>query len=152
METVHDLNKDTVDGLQSLCKLCHDSAEGYETAASELETDALKNAFTGTASDRRGMRDEIAQMLGMSHEDVPDSGTALGSIHRWWLDIRGSVSPSEDKAVLAEAIRGESTIEDKYEDVLKDTAGSPANSVLQSQLDSIKACRKNLEALKETAQ
>ncbi len=149
METAHDLNDSTIDGLQSLCKLCHDSAEGYRTAADQLNASALQQAFRNTADQRVAARDDLAGMLGMSHADVPDSGTALGSIHRWWLDLRSTLSADNEDAVLAEAIRGEETIEDKYESVLKDTGGSPANRMLQQQLSSVKACRKTLEDLRE---
>ena len=149
METVGDFSSSTVNGLQSLCKLCHDSAEGYRTAADELENSTLIDAFRDTAVDRAMMREQLAELLGTSHEDIPDGGTMLGSIHRWWIEARSAISSNDDRAVVAEAVRGENTIEDEYKKVLVDTAGSPANDVLQSHLESIKVCRDNLERLKD---
>ncbi|MEM8756669.1 MAG: PA2169 family four-helix-bundle protein [Planctomycetota bacterium] len=149
METTHKLNDSTVNGLQKLCKFCHDSAEGYRTAAGELASSTLVEAFGNIADSRAAMRDELVGMLGMSHEDIPDSGTMLGNVHRWWTEARSAISSTDDQAVVAEAIRGENTIEDEYKDVLKDTAGSPATNVLHSHLGSIKACRETLESIVE---
>lgn len=149
METIQNLEKETVIGLQSLCKLCHDSSEGYRTAAESIDHAQMREAFLSVADKRRVARDELAGMLGTSHESIPEGGTALGKVHRWWLDIRGSLNGGNEEVVLIEAIRGERTIEDEYEDVLKKTMGSPANATLHAQLEGVKSSRKTLESLKE---
>ncbi|MEM8756407.1 MAG: PA2169 family four-helix-bundle protein [Planctomycetota bacterium] len=147
METVRDLDKSTIDGLQKLCKLCHDSTEGYRTAASELDSEPLSEAFRNTSVDRAMMRDQLAEMLGTSHEDIPDGGTALGSVHRWWIEARTAISSNDDKAVVSEAIRGENSIEDEYKDVLSDAGDSPVSETLRAHLLSIHNCRQTLEEL-----
>lgn len=151
METIRNLNTETIKGLERLCKLNHDSAEGYLTAADEMDSQAVADTFRVTSKERERQRDQLATCLGINHESIPSGGTALGKAHRWWLDARAALNAHDDEVVLIEAERGERAIEDEYEDVLVKTAGSPVNELLQSHLEGIKASRRRIERLKEMA-
>ena len=150
METIRNLDDTTIKGLEKLCKLNHDSAEGFLSAASEIDSQVLADTFRVTSNEREKQRDQLATCLGINHEKIPDGGTALGTAHRWWLDARAALNGHDDEVVLIEAERGERAIEDAYEDVLIKTAGSPVNELLQRHLEGIKASRKRIERLKET--
>lgn len=145
METRHNLDPSTVDGLQELCKYCRDSVEGYRTSAGHLKPGPLHDAFLQTAQKREQAVSELAQFLSASNENVPEDGTAKGAAHRWWIEAKTAITGNDEDAVLKEAIRGESYLENEFKEVLKDTAGSPANEVLQNQLSNVVACRKALE-------
>lgn len=149
MESIRDLNKDTVDGIEKLCKLNHDSAEGFMDAAEKMDSQAVADTFRVTSKERERQRDELATCLGVSQESIPSGGTALGTAHRWWLDARAAINGHDDEVVLIEAERGEKSIEDEYEDVLVKTSGSPVNGLLQRHLEGIKASRKRIQRLKE---
>jgi len=149
METIRDLDKETINGIEKLCKLNHDSAEGYLSAADEMTSDVVADTFRVTSKERERQRDQLATCLGVNHEKIPSGGTALGTAHRWWLDARAALNGHDDEVVLIEAARGEKAIEDEYEDVLVKTAGSPLNELLQRHLESIKSSRRRLERLKE---
>ena len=149
METIRDLDEATIQGLTKLCKLNHDSSEGFRDAASKMDSDAVADTFRVTSSEREKQRDELATCLGINHESIPDCGTALGTAHRWWMDARSALNAHDDEVVLIEAERGEGAIEDAYEDVLIKTAGSPVNELLQRHLEGIKSSRRRIERLRE---
>jgi len=149
METIRNLDDATIKGLEKLCKLNHDSAEGFLSAADRMDSDAVADTFRVTSKERERQRDQLATCLGVNHESIPSGGTALGTAHRWWLDARAALNGHDDEVVLIEAERGERAIEDEYEDVLIKTAGSPVNELLQRHLEGIKSSRRRIERLKE---
>ena len=46
-------------------------------------------------------------------------GTALGSIHKFWLDFKSVLSSDNTESILEECKRGEQYILDEMDDVLK---------------------------------
>lgn len=148
VETIHNLDDETIKGLRKLCKLNNDSAEGFKAAAEQLNNADMERAFQATAMERRQQRDEIATFIGMNHEKIPEQGTALGTAHRWWLEARSALNGNNDAVVLTEAARGEKAIEDEYVNVLQETAGSPTNELLHRHIKDIKQTRNVIEGLK----
>lgn len=149
METLQNLDDSTIKGLEKLCKLNHDSSEGFLTAADHMDSPAMAESFRATAQERARQRDQLATCLGINHESIPAGGTALGAAHRWWLDARAALNNHDDEVVLVEAARGEHAIEDEYKEVLVKTTGSPVNELLQRHLQGIMASRTRIERLKE---
>lgn len=149
METVYDLQKDTVDGLKKLVRMNIDASKGFDDAADRIDREGFEPAFRAAADQRARFAQELQAALELSDEDVPEGGTALGLFHRCWLNVRGAINGGDEEVVLIEAARGESALVDAYEDVLTDTAGSPLNATLQQHVTAIKATRDNIEALKD---
>jgi len=133
------LAKETVDGVQSLIQVNLDSSEGFKHAADKIEHDSIATMFRECSARRAGFARELQQTLTEHGAEAPSSGSVKGTLHRWWLDLRGTVSSGDEHSVLSEAERGEDAIKQKYETVLKDTAGSPFNAMLQRQYTSVKA-------------
>ena len=69
-------------------------------------------------------------MLLLSGEDIPDTGSVLGAVRRWWMEVRGKLNGGDDHVVLIEAERAEDTIKARYEEVLAEVAGNPVNDIL----------------------
>jgi uncharacterized protein (TIGR02284 family) len=79
------------------------------------------------------------------------SGSWQAMFHRWWLDLRGSLSGGDAYAVLAEAERGEDKIKQMYEEVLKQTAGNPLSDVLHQQYIEVKKGHDRIRDLRDAA-
>lgn len=151
MESMTNLRPETTDRLKELVKMNIDASKGFSEAADRVENDECAALFRTASSSRTRIATDLQSALAISDEDIPESGTALGFLHRSWLNVRGALDGGDTKAMLAEAARGESHLVDAYQDTLKDTAGSPLNATLSDQLAEVKATRDSIEALRDAA-
>lgn len=139
MESVTNLKDDSIKGIQNLIEINIDSSRGFRDAADKIENGQIANFFRECGTERERFAGELKNIVRVNGKTPEDSGTIKGTAHRWWLDIRGTVTGGDEHAVLAEAERGEDAIKGQYEDTLKETAGSAVNDVLQRQYASVKA-------------
>lgn len=133
METITNLNEETIDRIKDLVRINQDSAEGFAEAAEVVENEDLKGLFSLMAGERQQFANELRSYVILNDEDGDISGSWKGMFHRWWLDLRGKLSGGDAYAVLAEAERGEDKIKAMYEECIKETTGNPLNDVLHRQ-------------------
>lgn len=151
LETKNNLNDDTIKEVQKLIEINIDSGKGFSEAAKNIKNSAVAGYFRECGTRRESYAGELQQHVARSGTKPEDSGSVKGTVHRWWLDIRGSVQDGDEHAVLAEAERGEDAIKERYENVLKATAGSALNSVIQHQYASVKADHDRIRSMRDAA-
>lgn len=139
MESVSNLNKDSIKGIQDLIEINIDSSKGFTEAADKIESPGIANLFRQCATERKQNANQLKDIVRANNEEPEDSGSASGLMHRWWLEIRGTVTGGNEHSVLAEAERGEDAIKHRYEDTLRHTAGSAVNDLLTKQYTGVKA-------------
>jgi uncharacterized protein (TIGR02284 family) len=149
METTANLDKETISGLQELIEINIDSSKGFKAAADKIEDQRIASFFRDCSTERDEFARDLSRYVSLNAREPKDSGTAKGTVHRWWLDLRGTVQRGDEHAVLAEAERGEDAIKDRYEDVMKETAGNPLSSVLLTQYSSIKSRHDQVRAMRD---
>jgi len=137
-EDTASLGQDTVDRLQQLVQINIDSAEGFRHAADALQDKVLAADFRVWAVDRTRQADELARYVEINEGEAPDERSWMAAFHQTWLDFRAAISAGDTHAVLSEAERGEDLIKERYEEALKETAGSGVNDVLQHQYANVK--------------
>lgn len=150
LETIDNLDSETIEQLKELAQINLDSKEGFELVAQQTDDPQLQALFRDGAQQRAGFLQEIKDALSLTDEDTKISDSALSHVHRWWISIREKVQPSEAAALLGEAERGEDTILDKYKSCVPKTAGSPLNAKLNAQFESILAMRHRITELKNS--
>lgn len=138
METASHLRDETIECLQDLIQINIDSSRGYRAAADEIENPRIASLFRECATERQAFSEELKRYVQMNAVEPKDSGSIQGTLHRWWLEIRGTVQGGDEHAVLAEAERGEDAIKHRYEDAMRQIAGSPVGNVLMQQYESVK--------------
>jgi uncharacterized protein (TIGR02284 family) len=149
METITNLDKDTLSGVKSLIEINIDSSKGFQTAAENIENADIAGYFRQCSARRAQFAEQLKRVVDVNGTPSPDSGSAKGAMHRWWLDLRGTIQNGDEHAVLAEAERGEDAIKHKYEDVLKKTAGSPLNAVLTDQYAAVKETHDTIRDMRD---
>ena len=149
METITNLDKETLKGVKSIIELNIDSSEGFKSAAEKIENNDIAGYFRQCSARRGQFAEQLKRVVDLNDADTPESGTLKGTLHRWWLDIRGTVQSGDEHAVLAEAERGEDAIKQEYEDVLKKTAGSPLNAILTDQYSSVKESHDTIRDMRD---
>lgn len=138
METIINLNDDTIKGIQNLISINIDSSKGFTSAAEHIENDQIAGYFRECGQEREKFARELQVAVAVNDQEAEDDGSLKGMAHRWWMGIRSTVTGGNEHTVLADAERGEDEIKHCYEDVLKDTAGSPVNAILQNQYAMVK--------------
>ncbi len=137
-ETIASLSDNTLDKLRDLVRANLDSSKGFSEAAKSLDNPRIRQVFQEQSRIRSANAAELQAVVRINDEDPPEEGTWLAALHRSWMDVRTALTSNDEQAVLEEAERGEDHIKDMYEDVLKETAGSAMNDVLQSQYAGVK--------------
>lgn len=149
MESLTNLDKETINGLQELITINLDSAEGFTHAAESIENRDIGMYFRRCGDRRRQFAGELQRTVGLNGTEPKDDGSVKGTVHRWWLDIRGTVTGGDEHGVLAEAERGEDAIKAKYEEIIKKTTGSPLNTVLHRQYASVKETHDTIRDMRD---
>lgn len=118
--------------LNSLIETCKDGESGFRHAA-ELVSDAgFKALFTDLARRRSQVAAELlphAQRFGGS--EAAD-GTTAASLHRKWMDLR-DWSGHDDRAILAEARRGNSMTVAAFKDALAGVLPASVRDMVERQ-------------------
>lgn len=122
---------DQIDTLNSLLRTTIDSVEGYENSAQELDSGRLQQVFRERADERQSvvqsLREEIRRLGG----DPADSGSAMGSMHHVWEDLKGAVTGHDDEATVKQTEAAEDYLKSQYEDALNDLSGDSRRVVEQ---------------------
>lgn len=135
--------------VQDLIRLNIDSAEGFAAAADLIEDRSLADLFREYSAQRAANAEELRASVAYNGEEPADHGSVSGTLHRWWLEIKGKVTGGQVHSVLAEAERGEDAIKHRYEEVLKECAGSPIVDLLTTQYRGVKAAHDHVRDLRD---
>ena len=108
--------------LNDLLEKTYDAEKGFKKAAEITDHNDLKGYFQRKSQQRYDFGHALKSEIESFGQEV-DAGDSLTSkAHRTWMDVKALFSSDNEEAMLEEAIRGEKTSLDEYEDVLKETA------------------------------
>ena len=138
LESKLNLEETTIKKLQSLIQWNIDSVEGLTEAAEKVDDNRVATTFRQVAQGRSSYARELQSYVVANDQEPEDSGSAMGAMHRGWTSMRSAINGGDAYVILIEAERGEDHIKEAYEDVLKETAGSAVNDVLQRQYAQVK--------------
>ena len=149
IETKSDLRRETVAKLQKLIQANVDSRDGFLEAADKIHDDQVAAMFRDLASERASRASELGKIVVANGEEAKLEGSAIAALHRYFIDFRAALNGGNTYVILAEAERGEDHIKHLYEDVLKETAGSAVNDLLQSQYAAVKKAHDRVRELRD---
>ncbi|WP_076070645.1 PA2169 family four-helix-bundle protein [Sphingomonas montana] len=134
VDTSHDIRT-----LNGLIATVIDSAEGYSESAKDIEGGRFGAIFTSRAAERRqvaaSLQGEVVRLGGNPEDD----GTILASAHRLFVNLKSTVTGSDDKAIVDEVERGEDHIKAKFEAAMQDGDVSPqVQSVIKDAYASVR--------------
>ncbi len=142
--------KSTIDTLNDLIEVLRDGQHGYKTAAEDVEAPELAQMFNRYSAQRAEFVEELQARVRAFGEDVADSGSIAGSMHRGWINIKSALSTNEPHAVLAEAERGEDAAEDTFQRALeKEGIDLPTREIINRQCHEIRAAHDKVKQLRD---
>jgi uncharacterized protein (TIGR02284 family) len=148
-EVLVTMSDHTASLLQELIRLNIDSAEGFTASAEVVDDARVAELFREYAAQRTANATELKASVAFHGDHPADSGTTRGTLHRWWLELRSTVAGGSAANVLAEAERGEDAIKHRYEEALKECAGSPIAELLMTQYRGVKAAHDHVRDLRD---
>lgn len=131
-----EIHEEVVNNLNQLLEKNYDAEKGFKKALEDTKNPSLRKFFKKQAVLRNRFKTEIEKELHdlNAHPKVKE-GSATGTLHRVWIDIKTALSKNDDESVLEECIRGEKASIKEYKDKLKKTHFPPnIRAIIKSQL------------------
>ncbi|MDX2002050.1 MAG: PA2169 family four-helix-bundle protein [Chitinophagales bacterium] len=140
-----------IEHLNLLVKRSYDAQQGFQKAAEDVENPLLKDFLLNHSLQRTDFLEQLKAEVRNLGGTPEDSTSILGDLHRAWIDFRSALSTRDEKAVLDECERGETTAYENYSEVLADTAlPESTRTLLQRQQTQIGDAIQKIKALKVT--
>ena len=142
-------NDKVISILNDLIETCRDGQEGFKEASENATSPELKSFFRDASRERARFVGELQQEVRTLGGDPEKSGSTAGTLHRVWIDIKGTLTGKDDGSILNEAERGEDSAVKAYEGALKE--GLPANcrSVVELQFSEIKLVHDRVKQMRD---
>src|ERR1044071_9519810 len=98
---------DVIATLNDLIETSRDGEEGFRQCAETVKNPNLKTFFDVKAERCREAVTQLAQIV-REMGGNPDTGSSMsGTMHRFWVSLRSTISGMSDHAILDECERGE---------------------------------------------
>ncbi len=135
---------------KGLVETLKDGRDGFTSAAERLrgsDRPELAATMQRFAEQRAQFAGEIVAMGHDYGDDVDDSGSAAGALHRGWIKVKDAVTGDDPGRVLGAAVSGEDHAVSEYEKALGEDVSDGFRAVLQRQHSSVVAARDEVEQL-----
>ncbi len=148
-QNIHD---EIVNNLQGLLEKNYDAEKGFKKAMEDAKSPNLKNFLMHQAAQRGRFANELTHELRNLNEQPKESGSATGTLHRAWIDIKTAVTGNSDESILEECIRGEKASWEEYSETLKNT-NFPENisSIVSKQATEVHQTLSQVKSLEDIA-
>lgn len=135
--------------LNGLIATTIDSVNGYREAMEEADGQHFRSIFADRANEREAVVTELRARVRALGGNPEDDGTLVAGAHRMFMNLKDSLTGSDDTAIIAEVERGEDHIKAKYETALADQDLAPDTAaVVRSAFTSVKAGHDQMRDLK----
>jgi uncharacterized protein (TIGR02284 family) len=142
--------KSTVETLNDLIETLRDGQHGYKTSAEDVKDPELARMFGRYSEQRAEFVTQLQTRVRSLGQDVEESGSVAGSMHRGWINLKAALSTNEPHAVLAEAERGEDAAVDAYEKALgNEDLDLATRDVISRQYEEVKAAHDKVKQLRD---
>ncbi|WP_282050509.1 ferritin-like domain-containing protein [Maribacter aquivivus] len=107
------------DRLKDLVSKNEDAIKGFEKASENSKQVGIKSYFEKKIIDRmQFLRELRASVPELNLGSVEIEGSAAGTLHRTWMDVKAFFAEDNDEAMLEEAVRGDKAAINDYDNAL----------------------------------
>ena len=136
--------------LQSLIQLNLDSLAGLRDSAERIDHPEIVSLFRSIATDRNAQAAELQSIVRYAGKEAMTCGTAAGTLHNIWIDLRSAVNGNDPHAILALVERGEDYVKAAYEKVLDRAYGFPLHTTISQHSAKINASHERISVLRDS--
>lgn len=110
-----------------------DSQKGFAKIGEHLQDPTLKRYFLAESLNRAKFRGDLEEVLHQDGvHDIKESGTALGTFERIWIDLKSNLGGG-DHTLLESAEKAEDAAKKVYADALQQNLPLPLHQLLAEQ-------------------
>lgn len=139
----------TTNILNELIEVCEDGFHGYKTASTDVKTASLTSLFNELSQERHTFITELKAKVQVLGEEPQEHGSVKSTVHRAWINIKSAFTGGGEAAILAECVNGDKVAVATYEKNLKEALPADVRTIVQSQLDKIRAAHDKVSKLEE---
>ena len=148
-----DSQKEVSKKINAIIEKNNDAYKGYKKVAEKAESTSLRSFFLQQASERQDFARKLSTNLKSFNPnfEVDEDGSATGSMHRAWIDIKSALSIDDDEALLEECLRGDKASAEEYEEFLENNASlhTDVRSTIQDQLHNVRNTLSKVSSLED---
>ncbi len=142
-------NDEAISTLNNLIETLKDGVEGFRTAADGVTNAELKTLFNSYSQQRSQFSSELQGEVRGLGGDPETTGSVVATLHRGWINIKSTVTGTDEHAVLAECERGEDSAVHNYQDAMKEDLPANIASLIQRQYGQIKEAHDRIRSLRD---
>ncbi len=139
---------DVIGVLNDLIETSKDGEAGFATCAENAKNPQLKSFFEQKSQRCREGAAQLQEIVREMGGDPERSGSMSGSLHRFWVDVRGTLSGMDDHAILDECERGEDVAKQTYEHALRQDLPGDVRRIIERQYQEVKANHDRVKELR----
>ena len=144
------MDKDNViSTLNDLIETCKDGEQGFRTCAEDISDAQMKTFFTSRAQTCTDAAAELQEMVISLGGDPETRGSASGSMHRRWVDIKTAITGKSDEAILNECERGEDVAVKSYRNALEKELPPDIRAMVEKQYQGVLRNHDQVKALRD---
>lgn len=139
---------------KDLIQTLEDGKEGFAKGADKLadsDRPELASAFRQNGQQRERFSAELQEMAKAYGDDLPDSGSVAGTLHRGWMSLKDALSGSGPDGVLDAAEQGEDHAVKEYEKALGADISHELRTVVERQLADVRTAHDQVRALRDAS-
>jgi uncharacterized protein (TIGR02284 family) len=137
--------------LNKLLETTKDGESGFRTCAGAVKNTDLKTVFEDAARRCNEGATELQAKIRSLGAEPASSGTASGTLHRAWTNLKSSITGMDEYAVLTECERGEDVVKRTYEEALIEDLPADVKAIVQRQYEGVKANHARIRSLRDQA-
>jgi uncharacterized protein (TIGR02284 family) len=136
--------------LNDLIETSRDGDEGFRQCADTVKNPSLKAFFQQKAERCREAVGQLTQIVREMGGDPEKSSSMSGTMHRFWVSLRSSLSGMNDHAILDECERGEDVAKRSYEKALAQDLPGDVRRVIERQYAEVKMNHDRVREMRNT--
>ena len=137
--------------LNNLIETLKDGQEGFKQAAEGVSDPKLKSLFRDYSDQRSRFATVLQSEARRQGETEPETtSSAVGALHRGWINLKSAITGGDEHAILAECERGEDSAVEEYKKALDDALSPAARELVSLQFPEIKAAHDRIRTLRDT--
>lgn len=135
--------------LQDLIQICRDGQEGYRDGAEHAKDPELKRLLNEVSLERAKFAGDLEnEAVHWGKPDVDRSGTALGTVHRGWTNLKTALGGGDD-AILSSMETGDEFARKHYDEAIRDEKiPEDVLGILRNQAQAIVGTLDRIQALR----
>jgi len=141
---------DVISVLNDLIETSKDGENGFRTCADAVKSAHVKMIFEAAARRCAEGAAELAAKVRALGGDPERSGSATGSLHRGWINIKSTVTGMDEAAILEECERGEDAAKRSYEGALKKDLPTDVRTIVERQYNGVKQNHDRVREMRNT--